>query len=191
MRYRVNGDVQREVAKLRKDGGGNLNGSLQAASESRTTSLDAIIAFCESTDRCRHEVIAEYFGDDAGGNVAVTASQAVIDGDEENAAQEKRCDFACDFCKEGSVALRRRMQRGLGSGLRSEYDGVSEDVDGYPRAGYAADVRGTRTGQRRGKRNVSNEKGGDEDDDGEAERETQRRLNMLPGDEYDYWSQIG
>ena len=186
VKYRVNLDVQREVAKLRK-GGGNMSGSLKAASEGRTASLDAIIAFCESTDKCRHEMIAEYFGDDAGGNVAMTASLFAV---AESGEQEKRCDFACDFCKEGGVALKRRMVRGLGSGMGSEYDGASEDVDGYPRIKYGAELRGIKEGQRRARRRTGNEDE-DEGDDGKAERETQRRLNMLPRDEYDYWSQIG
>ena len=42
---------------------------------------------------CRHEIIAAYFGDEGG----------------------HRCEFACDYCKEGGVALKRRKERGLAS----------------------------------------------------------------------------
>lgn len=95
--YRVGLDVNRERNKMKRnaDNGGGVGGKAQA--EARLQSLHKVIAFCESTSRCRHELISEYF---AGNNAEAG------DG-------ETKCEFACDHCKEGGQKLRKRMERGL------------------------------------------------------------------------------
>ena len=60
-------------------------------------SLKQVIEYCESTSRCRHELISEYF---AGGGAEAKVA-------------ETKCDYACDYCKEGAQKLRRRMEKGL------------------------------------------------------------------------------
>ncbi|KAF2399115.1 ATP-dependent DNA helicase [Trichodelitschia bisporula] len=60
--------------------------------ESRTKSLQALITYCETTNKCRHQLINEYFGD--------TATPA--------------CDFACDWHKD-PVKLARDKENGLAS----------------------------------------------------------------------------
>ena len=59
---------------------------------SKATSLEKIIEFCENTDRCRHRFVGAYFAEDT---------------------KEAVCDYACDVCKEGSAAMRRRKDKGL------------------------------------------------------------------------------
>ena len=84
--FRVKADAAREAAK---QGPSSTQSSIRAKGES----LQAVIDYCENTKICRHRIIAEYFGDKGGGT----------------------CDFACDFCKEGGVALQRRKEKGLAS----------------------------------------------------------------------------
>lgn len=60
--------------------------------KSKQSSLEKIIEFSENTDKCRHKLVSSYFGEDAGAAV---------------------CDFACDVCKEGGDALRKRKDKGL------------------------------------------------------------------------------
>jgi RecQ family ATP-dependent DNA helicase len=57
----------------------------------RTNSLKALIDYCESTSKCRHQMLMQYFGES---NV------------------QGCCDFACDFCKD-PLALRKRKEQGL------------------------------------------------------------------------------
>lgn len=64
----------------------------QAQWQNRAKSLQALIGYCEATDKCRHRMIAKYFGD----------------------AEIPPCDYACDWCKD-AVALVRRKEKGLAS----------------------------------------------------------------------------
>lgn len=58
----------------------------------RAKSLDTLIQYCEATDKCRHRIIATYFGDE----------------------EVPPCDFACDWCKDAE-GLVRRKEKGLAS----------------------------------------------------------------------------
>lgn len=84
---RVRADAEREMRKP-----GPRPSATQSGVSAKAESLRAVVDYCESTSRCRHEIIADYFGDRGGG----------------------QCDFACDYCKEGA-ALERRKRRGLAS----------------------------------------------------------------------------
>jgi bloom syndrome protein len=92
VRFRVAQDMAKELAKK---GGGRCSAAERAVAEaqarSKANSLEKAIEYCEETSTCRHRIISSYFGD----------SEVPI------------CDFACDFCKEGAVALGRRKERGL------------------------------------------------------------------------------
>ena len=95
--YRVGMDVQRE---MKKAGGGarmahQPPSNIQASAQSKMHSLECMIAFCEATGRCRHELIAEYFAGESGGD------------------EKPKCNYACDHCKEGAEKLKRRMAKGL------------------------------------------------------------------------------
>jgi RecQ family ATP-dependent DNA helicase len=58
----------------------------------RGKSLQALVGYCEATDKCRHKLIAKYFADE----------------------EVPECDFACDWCKDAE-ALVRRKEGGLAS----------------------------------------------------------------------------
>jgi RecQ family ATP-dependent DNA helicase len=58
----------------------------------RAKSLQALVSYCEATDRCRHRLIAKYFADEG----------------------ETPCNFACDWCKDAAAVVRRK-ERGLAS----------------------------------------------------------------------------
>ena len=81
----------------RDTGNGNSNGDLAAKNreiqlKSRGESFQQLIKYCEQTDRCRHMVIGEFFGEQ----------------------DVKACDRACDFCIEGQ-GLKKRKNDGLAS----------------------------------------------------------------------------
>jgi RecQ family ATP-dependent DNA helicase len=84
--YRVTLDANRELNKK--------NRGSKAQAEAKMHSLQKTIEYCESTSRCRHKLISEYFAGE--GEVA-----------------ETQCEYACDYCKEGGQKLRKRMERGL------------------------------------------------------------------------------
>ena len=90
--YRVAADTAREANKHR--GPQQHPSSTQSSTvAAKGESLQAVIDYCENTKTCRHAIIAAYFGDEGG----------------------HRCDFACDYCKEGEMALKRRKEKGLAS----------------------------------------------------------------------------
>ncbi len=60
--------------------------------KTRLDSFQALVKYCEQTDRCRHVVIGEFFGEEG----------------------VQACDKACDFCMEGE-GLRKRKTDGLAS----------------------------------------------------------------------------
>lgn len=66
--------------------------SLQQQMMNRAKSLQALVAYCEATNECRHKAIARYFADEG----------------------EVPCDFACDWCKDAR-GLVKRKERGLAS----------------------------------------------------------------------------
>ncbi|KAF2864044.1 ATP-dependent DNA helicase [Piedraia hortae CBS 480.64] len=63
-----------------------------AALQNRDQSLKALVAYCEETGRCRHRLIADYFGD----------------------SSPQVCDWACDWHKD-PVGLRKRLRDSLAS----------------------------------------------------------------------------
>ena len=99
--WRARQDAAREA---QKQGGAKER---KVLAESKERSLKKIIKFCESTERCRHELVVEYFGEHSGG-----AEQG---GGGNTANASLKCDYACDFHKEGSQALSRRKREGLAS----------------------------------------------------------------------------
>jgi RecQ family ATP-dependent DNA helicase len=111
--------------------------------QARLESFQKVVKYCETTTRCRHEMIMELSGDidpnppqsSGDGAQAQQQPQSVSQDPEQHIKQESQqpqlpqqpqeqqndlssespptsssCDFACDFCKEGSIALTRRIQ---------------------------------------------------------------------------------
>ncbi|KAL1960220.1 hypothetical protein VTO42DRAFT_8763 [Malbranchea cinnamomea] len=119
--------------------------------EALLESFEKVVKYCMTTDRCRHEVIREFSGD--------------LDIEIENRKQEEAqrlregrtgedtefapttaaltsssvCDYACDFCKEGEVALSRRKELMAPESLPEDYI----DNSGHPSAANVTGLRFT------------------------------------------------
>ena len=94
-------DRDRAAFRIARDSAnatGNGNGSGQkdkgkaAQVEGRTKSFRKLVEYCESTEKCRHKIIGEYFGEE----------------------QPPKCDFACDWCKDAK-GVRKRKEDALSS----------------------------------------------------------------------------
>ena len=83
--YRISRDVAGGA-----NGNGNGSKGKEAQVEGRAKSFQKLAEYCESTERCRHRVISEYFGEE----------------------KPPECDFACDFCKDAK-GLRKRKEDSL------------------------------------------------------------------------------
>ncbi|EAA60197.1 hypothetical protein AN4432.2 [Aspergillus nidulans FGSC A4] len=84
-------------------------------------SFEKVVRYCETTTRCRHELIKEFFGDlelvKMGSQVSKLQSACHDDNDHGSAggatssSPSSPCDYACDFCKEGPGELTARKAR--------------------------------------------------------------------------------
>jgi superfamily II DNA helicase RecQ len=76
----------------------------------RAKSLQALVGYCEATDKCRHKLIAAYFADE----------------------ETPECDFACDWCKDAE-ALVTRKEGGLASEewCSTQREAGRYDIDEY------------------------------------------------------------
>ena len=74
------------------NGGGSAGRNKAIQFKSRTQSFQALVKYCEQTNRCRHVVIGEFFGED----------------------KLEACHRGCDFCKDAE-GLKRRKRDGLAS----------------------------------------------------------------------------
>ncbi|THC99856.1 hypothetical protein EYZ11_000668 [Aspergillus tanneri] len=75
----------------------------------RLQSFQKVIQYCETTNRCRHEMIKEFFGDfelERMGSQVPAAPETNASG-----ASPSPCDFACDFCKDGPDNLAKRKAK--------------------------------------------------------------------------------
>lgn len=94
-----------------------LPGKTTELTQSHQAKLDSfrkVIRYCETTTRCRHEMIKEYFGDfelEMMGSQAPPSAAGMPHGLMSDAARSSQCDFACDFCKEGREGLEKRKAR--------------------------------------------------------------------------------
>lgn len=71
----------------------------------RLQSFQKVIQYCESTSRCRHDMIKEFFGDL---ELELMGSQSAAGHANGGSGSSSPCDFACDFCKEGPGGLAKR-----------------------------------------------------------------------------------
>lgn len=81
--------------------------SKQRSMEARIESFNKVITFCESTDRCRHEIIRDFSGDRE--LETLMSSQTT----RQNPTSTSPCDFACDVCKYGTAEITRRKMEML------------------------------------------------------------------------------
>ena len=111
-RNRVLELLHRDIENARNRNGGK-NGSRRGLDPNvpdlqdkpaRMASFMKVIDYCEASTQCRHDIISRLFGDTDLEKMGSFSSSQVASDD------PKLCDFACDFCKEGSQALKKRMQ---------------------------------------------------------------------------------
>ena len=92
-------DCARIANRMGSDSGGHSGGGTTTLAqrarqaETKVKSFKRLVEYCEATGRCRHGLVAEYFGEEADAGV---------------------CDFACDYCKDGK-GLKKRKKEGLAS----------------------------------------------------------------------------
>lgn len=78
--------------------------------ESRNKSLQALIAYCEDTETCRHEMITKYFGE----------------------VEKPNCEWACDICKDKGF-VKRAKREGLKNEewMNTQREQGNLDLEGY------------------------------------------------------------
>ena len=69
----------------------------------RVQSFEKVVRYCETTTRCRHDLIRELFGDVDLERMGSCSQIPVGDA--------QVCDFACDFCKEGREGIAKRKEK--------------------------------------------------------------------------------
>lgn len=119
-------DRDRALHRLAQTSNQNHNRSERTGKRSnagaRLKSLQALVAYCENTDRCRHELICEYFGENL-----QQQQQQQQDG-------RMGCEYACDWHKDAH-ALKRAKLNGLASeewmGTQREMGTFDHSYDGY------------------------------------------------------------
>ena len=115
MLYYGREDRDRAAAMLAKDQARQPSKGTGVAAQqqqllNRAKSLQALVEYCESTDTCRHKLIAVYFADEG----------------------ETPCEFACDWCKDARAVVVRK-ERGLAS---EEWVSTQRDLGRYEVDGY-------------------------------------------------------
>lgn len=106
-RERVLDRLRQDIENARNRAGAGIRRSTFTSElenvHARAQSFDKVVRYCETTSRCRHDLIRELFGDidleRMGSNSQHLQGDAAL------------CDFACDFCKEGREALAKRKER--------------------------------------------------------------------------------
>jgi len=114
---RIQRDLEKAASEMaNKDGG--TNSSKFRSHLARLESFQKVVKYCETTTRCRHEIIREYSGDlelEQMGSISSQPprphnNQGNRNGQDTTQATSP-CDFACDFCKEGPEALAQRKAK--------------------------------------------------------------------------------
>ena len=106
-------DRDRVAYRMARDiAGSGTNGKAgkEAQSEGRAKSFQKLVEYCESTERCRHGAIGEYFGEE----------------------EPPRCESACDWCRDAK-GLRRRKEEGLSS---EEWVSTQRERENFYGEGY-------------------------------------------------------
>ena len=95
-----------------KEAGANLS-HREAHVDARAASFRALVRYCEQTDRCRHTVIGEFFGE----------------------PDTQPCTQACDICfaRSDDPGLKKRKEEGLSS---EEWVSTQRDSGGFYRDEY-------------------------------------------------------
>lgn len=113
-RDRIYDRMSRDTENMRNRGASkDYIAGLLKNQEARVDSFKKVVKYCESVTQCRHDLIKELFGDfelEEMGSQQPPSSQAAALGGS-FASSSTPCDYACDFCKEGRVALTKRKRK--------------------------------------------------------------------------------
>ncbi|KAJ6172111.1 hypothetical protein N7470_001178 [Penicillium chermesinum] len=113
-RDRIYDRMVRDTDNIRNRGSSKSHiAGLLKNQEARVDSFKKVVRYCESVTRCRHDLIKDLFGDfelEEMGSQQPPSSQ-VARSDSFAASCTTPCDYACDFCKEGRVALAKRKRK--------------------------------------------------------------------------------
>ncbi|RDW57082.1 putative RecQ family helicase RecQ [Aspergillus mulundensis] len=136
-RERVLNHLRRDIENANNSSGGR-NAGLNREKVLRLTNLYArkqsfekVVQYCETTTRCRHEVIKEFFGDLELEKMGSQIPKDEIESSDGNsfpsvAMPLSPCNYACDFCKEGTDGLNARKAK-----MASE-----EELNNFAQAGW-------------------------------------------------------
>ncbi|KAL4878541.1 P-loop containing nucleoside triphosphate hydrolase protein [Aspergillus karnatakaensis] len=96
----------------------------------RKQSFDKVVQYCEATNKCRHQMIGDFFGDV---ELEKISSQISREGASETpVASTSNCDYACDFCKEGPSALAERKRKMAPESGLADYVGAEWIMAMFP-----------------------------------------------------------
>ncbi|KAL4906484.1 hypothetical protein BDW74DRAFT_190135 [Aspergillus multicolor] len=136
-RERVLNHLRRDIENANNRSGGRNAGlnrdkvALLTNLYARKQSFDKVVQYCETTSRCRHELIKEFFGDlelEKMGSQVPKSDPSSSDGNSlpGGAISLSPCNYACDFCKEGTDGLKERKAK-----MASE-----EELNNFAQAGW-------------------------------------------------------
>ncbi|KAL1968838.1 hypothetical protein VTN77DRAFT_1199 [Rasamsonia byssochlamydoides] len=109
----------------------------ERSKQARLESFQKVIKYCETTTRCRHEIIKEFSGDldlemmgstqESLGDSKTGDSKTADDAS--SGFRSSPCDFACDFCKEGAEVLTKRKEEMIKADENTEKYAVYQPMD--------------------------------------------------------------
>ena len=129
----------------------------QANYQAQLDSFKKVVRYCETTDRCRHDMIKELFGDfelermrahgPPGLQSTITdETNDDDDDDDDKPSSASPCDYACDVCKEGSESVAGRKSKMVAESRPEDFMDMDMGMASimqamYPRAFPSHDYR--------------------------------------------------
>lgn len=111
-RDRIYAQIKRDTGNAKNRGKSKAHvASLIQNQKARLESYRKVVRYCETANRCRHDLIKDLFGDfelEEMGSQQPPSSQAGSISDSPGSVSSSPCDYACDFCKEGQAGLWKR-----------------------------------------------------------------------------------
>lgn len=114
-RDQVFNHMKRDFENAMQNSSKGLPSTKVKSHQARIDSYKKVVRYCETTTRCRHDIIKEFSGDlelEMMGS-QVPREYSSTQAERNGSFPTSPCDFACDFCKEGSQSVTRRKQKML------------------------------------------------------------------------------
>lgn len=92
----------------------------QANLQAQLESFSKVVRYCETTHRCRHEMIVELFGDYELERLRANqgnSGNGIVKSEEGSSP----CDYACDICKEGPKTVAARKSRMVAESVPEDF----------------------------------------------------------------------